>query len=57
MRNPHHVLPHRSDRRLRQGAALLIPKVTAVLRRMAADDGTLKKVQAQALKEYRSQCD
>ncbi len=36
--------------------AALIPKVTAVLRRMAAD-GTIKKVQAQALKEYRSQCD
>lgn len=34
----------------------LIPKVTAVLRRMAAD-GTIKKVQAQALKEYRTQCD
>ena len=36
--------------------AALIPKVTAVLRRMAAD-GTIKKVQAQALKEYRTQCD
>lgn len=36
--------------------AALVPRVTAVLRRMAAD-GTIKKVQAQALKEYRSQCD
>lgn len=36
--------------------AALIPRVTAVLRRMATD-GTIKKVQAQALKEYKLLCD
>lgn len=36
--------------------AALIPRVTAVLRRMAAD-GTIKKVHAQALKEYKLLCD
>lgn len=36
--------------------AALIPRVNAVLRRMAAD-GTIKKVHAQALKEYKLLCD
>jgi polar amino acid transport system substrate-binding protein len=41
---------------LHQRHAALIGRVTAVLQRMAAD-GSIKKIHAQALKEYRLHCD
>jgi polar amino acid transport system substrate-binding protein len=41
---------------LHQRHAALIPRITAVLNRMATD-GSIKKIQAQAFKEYRAQCD
>ncbi|MDZ7862238.1 transporter substrate-binding domain-containing protein [Acidovorax sp.] len=41
---------------LHQRHADLIPRITATLQRMAAD-GSIKKIQAQALKEYRALCD
>jgi polar amino acid transport system substrate-binding protein len=41
---------------LHQRHAALVPRVTAVLNRMAAD-GSIKKIQAQAFKEYRALCD
>jgi polar amino acid transport system substrate-binding protein len=41
---------------LHQRHAELMGRITRVLQRMA-DDGSIKKIQAQALKEYRAQCD
>jgi polar amino acid transport system substrate-binding protein len=41
---------------LHQKHAALVPRITAVLRKMESD-GSIKKIHAQALKEYKLRCD